>query len=389
MTQATLWKWLAGLAVAALIGYFLLPSAIDVETGQVELRPFHEAVEVQGRTRAINPYVVTAPVAGRLLRAELTEGDRVTDGQVLARIAPAPQDPRTLQYLRANVTAAEARLAAAVATREEIEGRLQQATRDLERREELLRNGSASVEETETYRQIVTTEQARLRSAEATLRAIEAEAGSARSFLIGTDVSESAADAAHLPLRSPVDGTVYQVFEKNERVIAAGTPLLEISNGDRIEVIADILTQDAVAIDPGDVAYITGWGGDQALNAVVRTIEPEAFTKVSALGVEEQRVNIILELLEPPTNLGAEYRVQVAIVTWQANAALTIPTSAIFQRNDGWNTFVVNDNRVETRPVLIGQRGGDHTRVIGGIEEGERVILYPSDLITEGAKVIY
>lgn len=389
MNKTILGKLLAGIVVVALIAFFLRPSTIAVETGLVELKPYYEAIEIQGRTRAINPYLVTAPIAGRLLRTEFEEGDKVAEKQVLARIAPTPQDPRTLQYLQANISAAEARRIAAEATVEEIQGRLAQAVRDLERREELLRNNSASVQETEAYRQVVATEQARLRSAEATLRAAIAEADSARSFLLGTDADADSANTANLPLLSPVNGTVYRVFEKNERVVAAGTPIIEISNEDRIEIIADILTQDAIAIESGDRAYITGWGGDQALEAIVKTIEPEAFTKISALGVEEQRVNVIIELPNPPANLGAEYRVQVAIVTWQAEAALTIPTSAIFQRSNGWNTFVVIDNEVEVRSILIGGRGSDFTRIIGGIAEGERVILYPSDLIEEGISVSF
>jgi len=207
MTKTVLWRLLAALALLALLAFFLRPSTLAVDTGLVEARPIYEAVEVQGRTRGINPYVVTAPIAGRLLRPELEEGDVVTERQVLARSAPAPQDPRSLQTLRANVAAAEARQLAAEATLEETRSRLAQASRDLERREQLLSNNSASIEETETYRQLVATEQARLRSAEANLRAIAAKADSARSFLNGTD-ADAGDDDTNLPLLSPVNGTV-------------------------------------------------------------------------------------------------------------------------------------------------------------------------------------
>ncbi len=385
-------RWLqlfAILGIAGLLLVFLRPSPIDVEVGLVASGPFFEAVEAQGRTRAINPYRVAAPIAGRLLRTELDEGDRVSSGQVLARIAPTPQDQRSLAFAQANLIATQARFTAAEAALEETRSASARVARELERREELFRNKLASAEETELYRQLATAEQARMRSAEANLRAAEADIESARSFLLGVSPDDGNEGESIIEIMAPVSGTVYKVFEESERVIPAGAPLFEISNQDGLEVIADLLTQDAIKIQAGDTVYITGWGGDQTINAVVKYIEPEAFTKISALGVEEQRVNVIAELLDSPENLGAEYRIEVAIVTWQATEVLTIPSSAIFQRSNGWNTFVVNDGKVETRPLLIGSRGRELSRVVGGVSEGERVILYPSDLINEGAVVNY
>lgn len=377
------------LGVAGLLFVFLRPSPIDVDTALVESGPFFEAVEAQGRTRAINPYLVAAPITGRLLRTEFNEGDSVSGGQVLARIAPTPQDQRSLAFAEANLRATQARLTAAEAALEEASSAAARASRELERREALFRDNLSSAEETELYRQLATAEQARRRSAEANLIAAEADIESARSFLLGVSPDDNNNEESIIDVVAPVTGTIYQVLEENERVIQAGTPLFEISNQDGLEVIADLLTQDAIQIETGDPVYITGWGGDQTINAIVRYIEPEAFTKVSALGVEEQRVNVIADLIDPPENLGAEYRIEVAIVTWQALEVLTIPSSAIFQRSNGWNTFVVEAGEVEIRPVLIGSRGGELTRVIGGVSEGERVILYPSDLISEGSKVNY
>ena len=385
-------RWLQLLmivGVGGLLFVFLRPSPIDVDVGLVESGPFYEAIEAQGRTRGINPYLVAAPIAGRLLRTEFNEGDRVSAGQILARIAPTPQDQRSLAFAQANLLATQARFTAANAALEEASSAATRVSRELERREQLFRSDLASAEETELYRQLATAEQARMRSAEANLRATEADIESARSFLLGVSPGEEDNEESIIEIVAPVTGTIYQVLEENERVIQAGTPLFEISNQDGLEVIVDLLTQDAIQVEAGDVVYITGWGGDQTINAVVRTIEPEAFTKVSALGVEEQRVNVIADLIDPPENLGAEYRIEVAIVTWQAIETLTIPSSAIFQRSNGWNTFVVNEGRVETRAILIGSRGRDLTRVIGGVSEGERVILYPSDLINEGVAVNY
>ncbi len=388
MLRDHLWLKITAAVILLAAALFLLrPVPIEVELGVVEMRPFFEAIEEQGRTRARNPFLVTAPVSGRLLRTSLDEGDRVSSGEVIAAIAPAPQDQRSLAFAQANLAAAEARLTVANASLQEMMSAYERIGRERERREELFSRNLASAEEVELYRQLHSAEQSRVESAEASVLAAQADIDSARALLLGVDPDDPISEQAVIEIKAPVTGTVYAVLEENERVIQAGTPLLEISNQDSLEVVVDLLTQDAVKVEPGDTVYIVGWGGDRTINAIVRTIEPEAFTKVSALGVDEQRVNVIIDLIDPPENLGAEYRVEVAIVTWQANSTLTIPTSAIFQRSTGWHTFVVADNQVELRSVLIGQRGREHTRVLGGVTEGEQVVVYPSDLINDGVEV--
>jgi HlyD family secretion protein len=390
MPNMSRWLQIAVVIIVVGLAYVLLrPTPIDVEVGTVEMRPFFEAIEAEGRTRARNPFLVAAPIGGRLLRINLDEGDAVSSGDTIAVIAPTPQDQRTSAWVQSNLTAAQARLAVANASLQETRSAQQRISRELERREELFSRNLASAEETELYRQLAEAETAKLESAEASVLAAQADIESAEALLLGADPDNDSAEDAVIEVKAPVTGTVYTVLEENERVIQAGTPLLEISDQDRLEVIVDLLTQDAVSVEPGDTVYLTGWGGDRTINAFVRSIEPEAFTKVSALGVEEQRVNVIIDLIDAPPNLGAEYRVEVAVVTWQANSTLTIPSSAIFQRSNGWNTFVVENNRVETRPVLIGARGRDFTRVLGGVSEGEQVILYPSDLINEGTTVSF
>jgi HlyD family secretion protein len=388
MLKMPIWlKLLAAAVVLAIAVFLLLPAPLDVEVGTVEMRPFFEAVEEQGRTRARNPYLVTAPVSGRLLRTQLDEGHRVNSGEVIAVIAPAPQDQRSSAIAQANLAAAEARLAVANASLQETRSAYERVSRERERREELFSRSLASAEETELYRQLASAEEARVESAQASVLAAQADIESARAQLLGNDTDDQASGQALIEIKAPVTGTVYAVLEENERVIQAGTPLLELSNQDSLEVVVDLLTQDAVKVEAGDTVYVDGWGGDRTLNAIVRSIEPEAFTKISALGVEEQRVNVIIDLIDPPENLGAEYRVEVAIVTWQANSTLTIPTSAIFQRSTGWHTFVVRDGRVVLEPILVGARDREFTRVLGGVAEGDRVVLYPSDLINEGAAV--
>lgn len=370
--------------VVAFMVFVLRPAPLTVDTGLIEARPFTVTVDEQGRTRARNPFTVAAPITGRLLRTTLDEGDSVKQGQVIARIALVPQDQRALAVSQANVTAAEARVAAVVASLQEARSSVLRVTRELERREELFKINLASAEETESYRQLLSAEQARVASGEATLRAARADLESARSVLLGSNTDDAEGIEEVL---APADGTIFRVLEENERVVQAGTPLFAISNQDSLEVVVDLLTQEAVLVDAGDAVLINGWGGDYTINAEVRFIEPEAFTKFSALGVEEQRVNVIADLLDAPSNIGAEYRVEVSIVIWQEDNVLTIPSSAIFQRADGWNTFVVADGEAELRSLLIGYREREYTQIIDGVEAGERVVLFPTDLIEQGTSV--
>lgn len=372
------------LLFVGLLAWALRPVPVAVEVATVERRPFTVTVEEQGRTRARNPYTVAAPVTGRLLRTTLDEGMRVSQGQVIAQLALPPQDQRTVAVIQAGVAAAEARVSAASAAVDEARSSRSRASRELERREELFKNNLASAEETEYYRQLLDAESARVASAEAALAAARAELSSNQLQLLGTDAG---AEDIIQDVLAPADGTVYRVLEESERVVTAGTPLFQISNEDSMEVVVDLLTQDAVQVEAGDTVHITGWGGDYTIDGQVRYIEPEAFTKISALGVEEQRVNVIVDLLNAPPNLGAEYRVEVAVVTWQGNDVLTIPSSAIFQRTSGWHTFVVDDDETQLRSLLLGFRGREYTQVVDGVTEGEVVVVFPSDLIQQGTQV--
>ena len=378
----------AVIGAAALLSYLMRPIPPTVEVATVQQRPFVLTVEDQGRTRARNPFIVASPIGGRLLRPELDEGDKVQQGQVIARIALQPQDQRTLAMEQANLAAAEARLRAEQATLVEAQGTQARADRELERRQELLKNRLASVEEVEAYQQAVIAAQARVRSIEAAVEASRADVESVRSRLLGS-ISAGTDYGSYEDIQAPADGTVLRVLEESERVIIPGTPLFQISNQDSIEVVVDLLTQDAVSVTPGDAVQITGWGGSYTINGTVRYIEPEAFTKFSALGVEEQRVNVIIDLLDAPANLGAEYRVEVAIVVWESPAELTVPSSALFQRADGWNVFVVQQQQVALRPIEIGYRNRNLAQVLSGLSEGDIVIQYPSDLIEEGMTVSY
>jgi len=388
--NTSLGKWLIPgvLAVVVILAvvFAMSPTPLPVETALVEERTLTILVEEQGRTRARDPFVVAAPINGRLLRIQLDEGNHVEQGQITARIALAPEDRRTEATYRANLTAAEARQAAAEAALMEAESAVARARREEERRGELLKNNLISQEELEYYYQVTDSAEARRLSAQATQAAAAAEVESARSRLLGisTDNEEGVLD-----ITAPVSGTIYRVYEESERVVQAGTPLMDISNDDSLEIIIDLLTQDAVKVSPGDPILVTGWGEDRVISARVSYIEPQAFTKISALGVEEQRVNVIAEFLEPTSPLGAGYRIEAGIVVWEEDNVLTVPTSALFQRSSTWQVFVVTGDTVELRALALGQRGREYAQVLDGLRADDRIVLYPSDLISEGITVSY
>lgn len=378
-------RWLTGLlalvAVLALLFLASRPTAVTVETAGVIRQPLVITVNEQGRTRARQPYTVAAPVSGQLLRTELIEGDSVQAGQILAGIAVAPENPRTRAVLEAALTAAQAREDAAQANLEEAGTLLARATQEAQRREQLFSRRMIGQEERDSFRQAQDAAHIREQAARATLLAARAEVESARSQLLGVD---SLAPGGTQAIVAPVSGTVQQVFEKSSRVVVAGTALFLISDGDALELMIDMLTQEAVRVSPGDTILLSGWGGSETLHGRVRYIEPQAFTKYSALGVEEQRVNVIGELTDPNPGLGAQYRIEAAIVVDELADALSVPTSALFRRDERWHVFVVAQEHAQLREVEIGARSTDAAQVLAGLSEGEQVVIFPSDQVEEG-----
>jgi HlyD family secretion protein len=389
-STSTVRHWIIPVAIIILVilalVYATRPNPLPVEAATIEERTLTVLVEEQGRTRARDPYIVAAPITGRLLRSELDEGDTVSTSEVIARIALAPDDQRTEAMARASLAAAEARFTAAEASLMEAESAVARARKEEERRQELFKNNLTSQEELEYFFQISDSANARLMSARATLEAASAEVESARSRLLGINLDN---DEGIMEVTAPVDGTIYRVYEESERVVQAGTPLFDISNDDTLEIVIDLLTQDAVKVSPGDIILVSGWGDERTISARVSYIEPQAFTKISALGVEEQRVNIIGEFLEDPAPLGAGYRIEAGIVVWEEDRVLTVPTSAMFQRQNTWQVFTIEDGKVAVRNIQLGQRSRDYAQVLNGLSAGDQVILYPSDLIEEGVEVSY
>jgi HlyD family secretion protein len=371
-------------ALVAILVFSMRPAQVSVETDSVAYRPLLVTVEEQGRTRAREPYTIAAPVFGQLLRTDKIEGDSVAVGDVLARITVAPENRRTQASLEAALAAAQARRSVAQAALGEAQSLLARATQEAQRREQLFAQRVIGQEERDIFAQASEAALSRENAAQASLLAATAEVESAQSQLLGINAIEPGSVQSIL---APVKGTIQQVYEKNERIVAAGTPLFQLSDGDRLELMIDLLTQEAVKVSPGDTILITSWGGPQTLHGRVNYVEPQAFTKYSALGVEEQRVNVIGELTEDNPGLGAQYRIEAAIIVDEFPDALTVPISALFRRENSWQVFVVEQGRVRLQALQIGARSSEHAQVLEGLSDGDRVVIFPSDQVVEGLAV--
>lgn len=373
-----------GLLVA--LGVLLRPAPIPVDVARVEAGAMAVSIDEQGETRSHDRFVVSAPVAGRLARIELHDGDKVATGQVVASIAPLPLSARELNEINARIAATEA-------ARSEAEQRLrratndaQQASREYERVRKLAADGFVSGQAAEQAR---ATSQAATLEAEAARARVEvtvADIRAARAALTGVPVPKAAA-AAPLAVRAPGAGRVLRINDPSERVVATGEPLMTIGDLKGLEVVVDVLSTEATRIQPGMPVWIEGWGGTAPLRAVVRLVEPYAATKLSALGIEEKRVKVIADLAEVPPSLGDGYRVKARIVVWQADSVLKIPLSALFRCEQKWCVYVVESGRARRQDVQVGEKNLADAQVLGGLAAGQTVIRYPGNDIAEGARV--
>ncbi len=380
----------AALALVGLIIFALRPEPVMVDVAGVGRGKLQVTVDAEGRTRVHDRFVVAAPVAGRLARITLDQGDAIRRDQVVARIDPlplAPLDPRQLAEANARVRAAEAQQREAAAMVERVRADCNQARRERERAERLVESGDISRQEFERIRNIETTCAQELEAARFKARAAASEVEVARAALLAVGSQGRSDSVAAVMVRSPVEGRVLRVIEKSERVVAAGTPLVELSNPNNLEIVVDVLSSDAVKINPGAQVLIEDWGGAEPLEARVRVVEPSAFTKVSALGIEEQRVNVIADFLGSPGPLGDGFRVEARIVIWEGENVLKIPSSALFRQGDEWSVFVIEDGKALRRYAQVGHRSAFEVEILSGIEEGAQVILHPANEIEDGARV--
>lgn len=378
--------------VALAIAWGFWPRPVLIETGEAARRPLQITVEEEARTRVVDRFVLHAPVAGYLRRVELKVGDRVALGQPLALLDPLPAsvlDPRARAEAEARVAAGRAGLERARAALQEVQAEAELAAEELRRREDLFGRGlvsRAELDQARSRRNALDAARAAAGSAVEVAR-FELEAALAVLRHSGADNEGPAETVA---VRSPVEGRVLKVLQESAGVVAAGQPLLEVGDPRRLEVEAEVLSRDAVRIEPGGRVLFERWGGDEILEGVVRTVEPTGFTKVSALGVEEQRVLVIADIASPPEawqRLGDGYRVEAKFIVWEREDALTVPASALFRREDGWAAFVVADGRARLQPVRVGPGSGLLTQVLEGLEAGDAVILHPGDDVDDGVRV--
>lgn len=387
------WRWLlVVLAVGGVVALALWPAPVPVDVMPSTRGPLAVTVDDEGETRVRHRYVVSAPLTGRVLRSELEAGDPVVRGTtVVARVraeAPALMDARSRAEAEAAVAAARASLG-----RAEAELRSAAATAQLARAE-LGRQRDLSAAQL-TTRQALDAAQSNARAAEEGVRAAEFAVAGARSQFDQATARLMAptleASGRVLTLTAPADGVVLKRLRESESVVAAGEPLLEIGNpATDLEIVSDLLSTDAVRVKPGAKVRVEQWGGDRVLAATVRRVEPSGFTKISALGVEEQRVNVVMDFEDPAeawNALGDGYRVEVRIVIWEAADVVKVPTSALVRQGDRWAVFVVDGDRIRRVTVAVGQRNAEEAEIQSGLEAGAQVVVHPNDRVVDGALV--
>ncbi|MCA9651204.1 MAG: HlyD family efflux transporter periplasmic adaptor subunit [Myxococcales bacterium] len=381
-------------AVAAMVVLAWMPKPVPVETTGVARGELTVTVSEDGRSRIKDRYVVSAPLSGKLARIELHPGDQVEQGQVIARIVPVDtplMDVRTREQAEARVAAAKAGTKQSKAQIVRAKAALKYAEQEVEQIRPLVSQGVESKVTLERLLLDERTRRAELTSAEFASRVADHELRMAESVLGRFDGSQGDEPSEQLEVTSPITGRVLKVIQESEGVVPAGAPLVELGDPAALEVVVDVLTRDAVQIERGAPAAIERWGGEP-LRANVRLVEPSAFTRLSSLGVEEQRVNAVLDIDQPYeewSSLGDGYRVEAKITIWRADDVLELPSSALFRHDEGWAVFVAREGVASLVPVEIGRRNGLQAQIVDGLQEGERVILHPSDRVQDGTMVTW
>lgn len=359
----------------------LRPAPLQVDSDTVTKGPLQVVLEGEGVTRVNQRYVISAPVSGSLVRITLQEGDRVRKGSSAASILPSSLDARDFREASARAGSGRAGLAEAIAKEKGLLLDLEQAKRRAGRYKNLYGEGAVSKESYEIARK------------EAGVLQKEAEA--ARSGVAaaryGYEALESRVDSRLMSKAvhalSPVDGKILRVHEKSERVVNAGTPLLDIGDPSSLEIVIDLLSSDAVRVRPGCRVIVTDWGGPSDVDAFVKTVEPAAFTKISALGIEEKRVNIIAAMKHYEPLMGDNFRVQAKIVLEEKASVLQVPVSSLFRGKSAWEVFVIEKGRAVRRPVVTGMRGIWRAEITRGLSSGDRVVVHPTNDLQDGMRV--
>lgn len=377
------------LAIVAAVTIVMLPRPVAVDLATIRRGPLVVTITDDGRTRIRERYVVSAPLSGRLVRIRHKPGDKVIAHETqLTMIEPtvaALLDPRAIAQATARIKAAEARLSQAGPRLESARVALNHAETELGRQQKLLERKAATTQDLDDQRVIFLQAENDFEAArfEVEIAGFELEVSKA-ALTHGTE--EKSSEDWSFPVTSPISGRVLRVFQESATIVSAGDRILEVGEPTDLEVEVDVLSRDAVRIRPGSRVMLEQWGGGEPLAARVRLIEPSAFTKVSALGIEEQRVNVIIDFVDPPESrppLGDGYRVEAAIVEWESADVLTVPAGALFRDGENWAVFVANSTRARLVHVELGHRNDNEAEVLKGLEEGDRVILYPGDRVED------
>jgi HlyD family secretion protein len=394
--QRTIPWWLIGTALVAILLFLgLRPRPLPVDVASVVRGPFESTIEEDGKTRVRERYILSAPLEGTLERIHLKAGDPIEPDMVLAVIRPKQSlllDNRTVQELSARLRAAEATRQQAQTAVERARAAVTQAKADYARTKTLADAGLAP--EAHRERDELTL---KLASKDLTAAEFAADVATHQVELAKAAISrvqqpgKTTSSEQRWEIRSPVLGRVLRVMQESEAPVQPGTPLLELADPLELEVIVDVLTTEAVQIQPGAVVWLERWGGGTSAKGRVRLVEPSGFTKISALGVEEQRVNVVIDIVDPPAawkNVGDGYRVDTRIVVFHQDDAVKVPTGAMFRDGEHWAVFVVRDGYAHKRQIQTTRRNGNEALVENGLAPGEEVIIYPSDALDDGKAVV-
>lgn len=410
---------LLALLLIAGLTYAFWPRPVPVDLGEVVQGDLEVTVDEEGKTRIKERYTVSAPLGGRLRRIELDPGDPVETGKTLLAVIepndPALLDKRELAEAEARVKAADASLSQATPRLEAARAALEYAQNEYRRKRTLQERHNITDSELEDAELLVRTRSEDLKAAQFAVQIAQFELEQAQAALvrsrpeatdgetvngaeIGTSASEGESGASpgtntvpRIEIRSPITGRVLHVFQESAGVVTAGTSLIEVGNPEDLEIEIDVLSSDAVAIKPGAPVRLVHWGGEFPLSGDVRLVEPAAFTKVSALGVEEQRVDVVVDFTDPPEKraaLGDGYRVEARIVVWQGRDIIKVPASALFRQGDDWAVYRVIDERAVLTPIKLGHSNALEGEVLEGLALHDVVIVHPSDKVVDGVKVI-
>jgi len=383
------------LGLAAVFYVLLRPQPVPVDLAVIGRGALAVGIEEEGRTQVREVYTLSAPVGGRLLRIEQHAGDPVVQGQtVIATIEPTdPEflDIRARSEVEARIKSGEAARQLAQAEVSGARAELVFAEEELVRARKLAESGHVSQSSLDRSVLLAKKHQASLETALAALRVRNFELQRARAMLIEPGAGNASRDSCCIAVKAPVSGSILRILQESQKVITAGTPLVEIGDPADLEIVTDLLSSDAVRVSPGDRVIFDDWGGPESLEGKVRRIEPYGYTKVSALGIEEQRVNVMIDIVSPVEDwhqLGHGYRLDTQIIVWSSGDVLKAPIGALFRDGGEWAVFVDDGGVAALRSVRLGHMGGRESEILDGLKAGDRVILHPSDRIDVGTGIV-